>query len=316
MSSLVWSPVYRVLEDKLKAGDKLILLVVPFIKLEALKQLLWAAEKSPGLKIVVRWQEQDILAGVSDLEIYPFLKAQGITLYFNPDIHLKLYVFQSNAALNTSGNLTLSGLGYKEGGNVEVGNMVELLSDDWQRLFSIIDASTQVDDDVYNKLQEAVKHTPKAPPDSSRSLWPTFQRKQFTIQTLPATETPDQLIAYYLALKSQYTSEEERRFAHDLAIYKIEPGLEEATLRIRLAQAVRINPFVKEFIDELKSKNSMSFGLVTAWLHEKCEDVPVPYRWEIKDSVRILYNWLQFAFPEVTWDIPRHSQVIYWNRAS
>jgi hypothetical protein len=36
---LVWSPVYSVLEDRIKSGDDIILLIVPFIKLAARQQL-------------------------------------------------------------------------------------------------------------------------------------------------------------------------------------------------------------------------------------------------------------------------------------
>lgn len=42
------------------------------------------------------------------------------------------------------------------------------------------------------------------------------------------------------------------------------------------------------------------------------EDVPLPYRWEIKDNTRIFYNWLAHFFDEITWDRPNYSQVIYW----
>jgi hypothetical protein len=316
MSALVWNPVYCVLEEKLKAGDKLILLVVPFIKIEAIKQLLWAAETSTFLKVVVRWRPGDLIAGVTDLEIYPFLKAKNIPLYYHRDIHLKLYAFESNTAFNTSGNLTLSGLGYSDKGNIEVGSIVDLAAEDWRQLFGIIEGSTQVDDDVYAAFQNALSLSPGPSEKLASFAWPEFPRKLFTIQSLPATESPNGFLAEYLGSTSgNLTPEEYRRFAHDLAIYQIPSGLTEPALSQSLVAAVQRQPFIASFVNELKINGSMRFGAVTEWIHSNCEDVPVPYRWEVKDSVRILFNWLQFAYPEITWDTPRYAQVIYWKHS-
>jgi len=126
MSQLVWSPVYKVLEDRINANDDIILILVPFAKLAALQQLHWVHSSKVKLKVICRWRPEDIVAGVSDLEVFNYLKESGSQLFINPDIHLKLYVFASNTAFNTSGNMTLRGLGYSESANIEVGNMVAL----------------------------------------------------------------------------------------------------------------------------------------------------------------------------------------------
>jgi len=316
VSALVWSPVFRVLEDRLKSGDKLLLIVVPFIKVEALKQLMWVTDVCPSLKVVVRWRPGDLIAGVSDLNIYPFLKEHGVPLYFNRNIHLKLYAFESNDAFSTSGNLTLKGLGYTQKGNIEVGNMVSLSPRDWEELFGIIDGSTQVDDAVYAAFLKALEGAPKVGGNPDAVPWPTFPRKLFTIQTLPASETPEALMEYYVNPNRHIGGPEEfRRFSHDLAIYQVPTGLASQDLTLYLAAAFKRHPFISSFVSELQRRSSMSFGAVTAWIHSNCEDVPVPYRWAIKDSVRILFNWLQFAYPEITWDTPRYAQVIYWLRS-
>ena len=81
-----------------------------------------------------------------------------------------------------------------------------------------------------------------------------------------------------------------------------------------MGAAFRATPFVSAFVAHLKSERSLHFGAVNAWIHQQCEDVPLPYRWEIKDNTRIFYNWLAHFFDEITWDRPNYSQVIYWNR--
>src|SRR5208283_3892967 len=142
-TALVWSPVFRVLEDRIKGGDDIILILVPFAKLAALKQLHWVHANKAKLKVVCRWRPEDLVCGASDVDVFTYLKESGCQLYINQDIHLKLYVFGSNAAFNTSGNLTLRGLGYADQANIEVGNMVELTPADWARIFRIIDGSHQ-----------------------------------------------------------------------------------------------------------------------------------------------------------------------------
>jgi len=316
MSSLIWSPVYRALERQLETGDKLALLVVPFIKVEALKQLMWATSVSKNLKVVVRWLPQDLIAGVSDLEVYPFLKSQNIPLYFNNQIHLKLYTFESNLAFNTSGNLTLRGLGYAEHGNIEVGNLVTLDLDDWAQLYTIIDQSIQVDDHVHQDLSDALNRSDKPPLPSPTVSWPKFERKSFSIQRFPATESPEVFMKLLgdrstLALNSDNF----RRFAHDVALLRVPVGLSDQDLSQHLQASIKADEFIQSFVSELRKQRSMRFGAVTDWIHKNCEDVPVPYRWEIKESVRIMYDWLVFAFEEITWDTPgAKSQVIYWDK--
>jgi hypothetical protein len=312
-NSLTWSPVYRVIEDRLKTKDDLSLLIVSFIKIEALTQLLWVADQCKNLKVIVRWRIQDVVSGASDLEIFPFLRDKKIPLYFNEKIHLKLYIFESNVAFNTSGNLTLKGLGYSANGNVEVGSMVTLTEADWQAIYELTEQSTPVDEAIYQQMMETVKNVPKQAMPVSLPPWPAFPRKTFTIQAFPGTEDPETLIKYYLSTaRGAYSGEDQQRAIHDLVTLKMPQGLDQAAALKHAQETFLQTPFVAAFVDELKIRKSMSFGAVSDWVHTKCEDVPVPYRWEIKDSVRRLYNWLAAANPSITWDRPRYSMVIYW----
>lgn len=314
MSNLVWSPVYRVLEKSIQEGDDLILIVVPFVKLDALKQLHWVQNRRVRVKVICRWRPEDLLTGSSDVEVFPYLKANGCELFLNPDIHLKLYIFASNLTFNTSGNLTLRGLGYSEHPNVEVGNMVTLTAEDWSRIYRIVESSRQVDDILYQRFkvfveQRATESSVFSPPDL---LGPT---KLYTIASLPATETPANLASFYSnAADPRNAPEDVRRGVHDLVIFKIPENLSRTEFEVRLGQAFRQTPFVRDFVHHLRTEGSLRFGAVTDWIHQKCEDVPLPYRWEIKDNARIFYNWLAHFFPEITWDRPKHSQVIYWQR--
>jgi hypothetical protein len=300
------------LEERILGGDETSFLIVPFIKVDALRQLHWVHARKKPFNVICRWRPGDLLSGACDVEVFTYLKESGCPLYVNNDIHMKLYVFESNTAFNTSANLTLRGLGYGRPANIEVGSMVALNSGDWERIHRILLASRQVDDAVYARAKDFVDNNPR--PGLGPAQVSFFDRpKVFTIGSLPATATPDQLAAFYFTPEATtHTPEDVRRATHDLVVFDIPPGLTNQEFQGRLGDAFRRSPFVVEFIEFLKSEGNLRFGAVNDWLHQKCEDVPLPYRWEIKQNTAIFYDWLAYFVPGVSWHRPNYSQVIYW----
>ncbi len=312
-TGLIWGPVCQPLQEYLLSGDRLLLLISPFISLDALRRFLQNTQGHNEIKVVTRWRPEDLVSGVSDIAIYPYLKERRIPLYINHDIHLKLYIFSSNNAFSTSGNLTLRGFGYSEQSNIEVGGFVQLTQADWSRIYALIKISKQVDEDMYQRCKRYIESCPKVvksatpPPD----LYGT--PKSYTLSTLPAMETPIKLAEYYIdPNRPGYSAEEIRRATHDIVIFAIPPGLSNAELDNQLSDSFRRTPFVIEFVELLKTEKSLRFGAVNDWIYRMCEDVPLPYRWDIKENTRIFYNWLERYFTEIVWDRPNHSQVIYW----
>lgn len=312
MSILAWSPICHVLEKQIQSGDDLILLIVPFIKVDALRELHEVHKNKVKLRVICRWRPEDIVSGASDIDVFSYLREIDSQLYLNNDIHLKLYVFNSNTAFNTSGNLTLRGLGYSEKSNIEAGNLVTLTEFDWVKIYRIIDTSHLVDDALYSKYKAFLDQQPKTkPPAYPSDLFPVV--KKYTISSLPATENPVKLSDYYFnPTEADFTLEEVRRALHDLVVFDIPQGLNETEFWQRLGKNFRNSSFVKDFVEILKLNQSMHFGAVNDWIHQKCEDVPLPYRWEIKENTHIFYDWLARFIPEISWDRPNYSQVIYW----
>jgi hypothetical protein len=70
--------------------------------------------------------------------------------------------------------------------------------------------------------------------------------------------------------------------------------------------------FGRTVVDHLKRRTNPRSGAVNSWIHEKCEDVPLPYRWEIKENTHIFCNWLAHFIPETTWDGPHYFQMTRW----
>ena len=316
MSRLVWQPIHEAISNRSRSGDRLFWIVAPFVKLDALERLFESTRPDAGLKLVCRWRPDDLIAGVSDLEVFHYLGSKNCELYVNERIHMKLYVFESNTAVSTSANLTLRGLGYVDidRANIEVGSDVELNATDWVNLYSVVRGSRLMTSEIYARFEEYVRANPPPPPTPAAPdlLGPA---KRFTLASLPATERPEQLADFYFDPRaSRDGSEAVRRAFLDLANFGIPPGLSRVEFENVLGSAFRVNPFVLEFVEYLRAEKSLRFGAVNDWIHKKCEDVPLPYRWEIKSNTHAFYNWLTHFFPEVTWDRPHHSQVIYWAR--
>jgi hypothetical protein len=315
MSNLIWQPIHASIDEHARLGERLFWIVAPFVKLDALERLFDSTRPEPGLKVVCRWQPGDLVSGVSDLEVYGYLKERGCELYVHQQIHMKLYVFESNIAVSTSGNLTLHGLGYADlaRANIEIGSSVELTTTDWTNLYRVARGSRRMTEELYRRFEEYVNANPLCPPTSEPPdlLGPA---KQFTLASLPATDSPDELVQFYFnPTLPPVTPEVARRAYQDLATFVISPGLTRTAFDIVLGDAFRKSPFVLAFVDTLRAEKSLRFGAVNNWIHEKCEDVPLPYRWEIKTSTHAFYNWLVHFFPEITWNRPNYTQVIQWN---
>ena len=314
---LIWSPVATKLEERLAKGEELKLIIVPFIKVNALIHVLKSQPSLLGLKVVVRWRPEDLLAGVSDLEAYEYLKSRGCALFLNSRIHLKLYIFGNNTALCTSANLTMKGLGLIPTSNIEAGCSVELGTDDWRAIYALLGESRLVNDEVYAYYKAFLAKLPKAHPLDIPPLQ-LPRSKIFTIASLPATNSPREFMEYH---ENRATAKADpelvRRAAHDETLFLVPPGISGDELREWLSKRFRCTPFVSKFVEFLKVTGSLRFGAANDWIHSNCEDSPLPYRWELKESTHILYNWLAaFYGPNISWSVPgKHSQVIVWRNS-
>ena len=137
----------------------------------------------------------------------------------------------------------------------------------------------------------------------------------FTIGSLPAVASPKHLAEFYFSPNTKdHTPEDVRRATHDLVTFDIPFGLTPVQFEQQLGESFRKAPFVAAFLEFLKAEGSLRFGAVNEWIHQRCEDVPLPYRWQIKENTAIFYDWLAHFVPGVTWDRPNYSQVIYWQK--
>lgn len=317
MAYLVWQPIGLFLEEVLGGKDAPLLFIVPFIQRRAIARMLDACRDTDQLKVVTRWRAGDILSGVSDLGVYDELRERRIPLYVNDRIHLKLLVLNSNECFAGSANLTDAGLGYAQHQNIELGCRSLLESRDWGHVFRIVEESALVDDTVFEQAKRFVAENETQPEETLATKPFTHPQKEFSLNALPATADPLRLEQFFCSTSQSHDDPEtERRALHDLVVFDIAEDTPSDSFRAVLGERFRAKPFVRAFVGYLESKCRLRFGEANAWIHSHCSDVPLPYRWQIKENTHILYDWLAFFYDEIKWRVPgRRSQVIFWEPA-
>lgn len=267
--------------------------------------------------MITRWSARDILARVSDLSIYPYLKKRRVPLYVHSSIHLKLFVFDTAVAFHTSGNITQRGLGTSPRANVEIGCLVELQRRDWEHIYGILQRSVRVDDAVCERAIEYLRANEQESSVAPLLRLEPMQDKEFSVLSLPASEHPEQLYSVCLDATNGVDTEQAQgdvaaACAHDLILYHVPEGLDRQAFFDTLKQHFRSHPFVLAIVRFIREHKSARFGLVNEWLQRECSDKPTPYRWELKRNTRILYTWLEYFFDEISWDRPNYSMVLRW----
>jgi phosphatidylserine/phosphatidylglycerophosphate/cardiolipin synthase-like enzyme len=309
MANLIWNPLIDYLEDTV--GGRLFELIAPYCQLSALKHCV----KNLGRPSVVitSWKIPDLAKHIGNLDVYPELKSLGVPLYINSTLHAKLFVFDDQTALCTSGNITSRGLGLSENQNIECGSHVTLDLEDQSSLRQLRDNSIKVDDARYEKFKSELEKfdlSDEEEYDGHDDLY-KVEEDAYLISSLPATKSPESFIHTILRSQNLNTPEWQAEL-HDQCTFNVNPELKEEQLHANLQAAFRAQPFVQDIYAKIKAKKSMSFGAVTEFVQRTCRDVPMPYRRDIKETVNTLYNWLAYFYEELYWDRPNYSQVIYY----
>lgn len=284
-----------------------------YIKLETLKLLI--DNQSNVNSVFVRWEPKDIIQCSSDLEIYPYLKSKGITLFRNSRLHLKAYLDDYKKCFLTSANISSRALNIPSFNNYnhEIGAIVENLDIEDKLYFNIIESdSTLITDNIYKQLIEQLPERKiDFPNEKDFEIKIITPDKDFLISSLPLTRSIDLFCKIYEDNKT--ASEIELNcLLHDLALYKIPLGLSKEVLIEKLTDAFFKHKFINAFLENLKSTNEIYFGRAKAWIHENCADVPLPRRWEITENIQILYSWLvELGNGKYNIDRPNYSERLF-----
>jgi hypothetical protein len=279
-----------------------------FLKEDVLIELKSLIPTGGKIKVLTRWQLGDLIAGASDLLAYEICKKNGWQFHIKLNFHGKVFLVPNSGILVGSANPTLSGFGLKPNSNSEVGTIVNLTSNNIDVVNNLFNKSTLVDDGLYEKLKVIVNSHKD---NKERIVWPKsilnqIENNDFSDEKLFTTEcfiTDGVEILRELNFHGPHIQA-------DLSLLGIY-GETDKDLAVELFLDTKIYKWLNAVI--MKNGGSMSFGGVTAALHNALLDDPTPYRSEVKKLVQNIFSWISIVGVNrsgIELIKPNHAQVL------
>lgn len=291
---------------RLVRGRRDIVLAAPFVKAHVLMRLLQAMEADAKLTLVTRWRLEEIAAGVSDLAVFPLIKArQGAVLKLLTSLHAK-YFRADDACLVGSANLTGAALGWTRPVNLEL--LIEVpaanpkLSAFEQE---VMQSSFDADENLYSLMVKASEDLPPPPKNTIQFEVTTSEDSKDSFPAdfegwRPTLRQPVELYRAYRG-DADLTGASQAAAELDLAILDLPTGLTETTFNSVLAVRLLQHPEVRA-IDRFVVK-PRRFGEVQAMLAGRGAEDPA-HAWQT--WMRWLLRFLPSRYASET---PRHSEI-------
>lgn len=291
----------------LKSNINYDILFSPYVKLEALKKVITSKTIQ---KIVVAWNKEDLIKGVSDLEVYNYCKENNIELYRNPKIHLKVFWDGEQNIILGSANVTQKGLGLVENCNHELSVKLDSVNDStFHYLNTILNDSILITDDIFKQIKSQLENTEIEIPSIQNFDLITESMDYFRLSQLPQSFSPEYLLA---VVKSDPDNEIDKLCSeNDLKIYRVNYHNDVQFLE-DLKTEFNQHPFIVKFKNHIESVESERYGGVVRWIQDNCKDVPIPRSFELKSDgiINILYRWI--CYFDHTFEViqPNYSEII------
>lgn len=218
-----------------------VVIIAPFIKMDALRSLLNVIPVSSHLRCVTRWIPREVAQGISDVQVFDALAERGnATVSLVDNLHAKMYI-AGERCLVGSANLTLAGLGERgEHSNIEV-----LVETDTQDLgiLSTLDQIALVERIATREIAESARLLAE-----SLSGMVTL-KNQGTLPWFPGSRTPEQAFRVYSIPQTGFVSMAERILRRDVALSDIQPGLDDSQFRDAIRELLYTIPIAQNILD-------------------------------------------------------------------
>lgn len=324
-SHLCWSPLIDSLSDYASKDAPINIIVAPFIQLKALELLFQRINVSNNLRVLTRWNKNDLKSGVSDPGVFKKLNSRGGKLYINKNLHSKIYLQEDGWALVGSGNLTEAGLGMSHDlYQIETGVFVKFTALDQLRISSLFEDADIVTDDIYNLAVDLAN----GEESSEKEACDELLHRKFRLADLPISKSPRQLWEAYM---KGYPKENGDTIGHDAWLdilrYRIPFSLKnqnefEAILKKEFLSRPIVSKILK-FIEDYTPIGMGAFnpsyeGVQNGAIRKLLDDKVETDRYELSLRINNLQSWLPFCKPQIEIDvsIPGRgaSRVFYWRK--
>lgn len=291
-----------------------ILVISAYLTVNGLRALLADVCPSNRVRILVRWQPNDLVTGASDLASFDFANERGWEFFASPSLHAKAFVFGEAAIFMGSANLTSNGftLGSNRG-NIEMLTQVPINAPNIALLRRVFTDCLRVDVGLVEQIRTWLASQTMPIVDNMRVLgpaWPLEARARALRQQVLSSLTVSECFmtdgSWLYTSRDRHTSQSDAQ-RHDLSLL----GQRKSTQPTQMTHAFRETKIFQWLEQQLTCapNQELYFGAISAALHEALIDDPRPYRRDVKTLVVHLLAWLK-AVPDcgVQVDRPNHSE--------
>jgi hypothetical protein len=288
-------------------AERDVLLVAPFMKLSILRRLLEHVDGSVDIGVVTRWRPEEIVAGVSDLEVWPLVRdTPRCRLYLCNDLHAKLYCADAECLVG-SANLTGKALGMGIAPNLELLVPLPRSIPAVQAFESALHARlVEVDEDLYRTTCDLVRLLLVDAPPVTLELEPGTP-SEFAIRLdlwRPTSRQPEDLWLFYRGDSDELAAGARHSAAMDLEALDLPANLGDASFCVAVAARLLAMPLVSE-VDRFVGVRDRRFGEVQELLEKQLPGSDGVRDWQT------LFRWLMHFLPNrYVYRRPRHSELI------
>jgi len=296
-----------------------VVLVAPFVKAFVLKELLARIPIDITVRCVTRWQPEEILRGVSDLEIWFLIKKRPrSSLLLRPDLHAKFYRADEKCLVG-SANLTVKALGWSNSPNFEL--LVPLMASEPtlktfetqlfsgcvqvnQSLFEQMSATVQLLAEKYPDLSPFASNTP----DASQEETFASDEKVLVEAWLPKLRNPQELYLAYSGQQEKLTTVARKAATSDLLSLPTISNLPKTAFEACIGTLLLQKPIVQKvdaFV-ETPQRFSAVRNLLTSLPCASLSNFDADRAWQT------LMRWLLHFLPHrYALSVPNYSEIFY-----
>lgn len=295
MAILFSNEILNSIKKELRLASDSVQIITAYCKETSLQYLDECINKNvKNKRLLIRFRMDDILKGSTDFSVVESALKNGWEVFVRFDLHAKTYVVDNKRGFVGSANLTNSGLSIGKNGNMEIATLVEMESQDLEKINNLFNGAIRVSSELIKSMREQLDAVNRSQ-NSENYHWDKTIMTLFNprVETLFSYEMPEDFELkngeYFSFLDQIYTGDREQ-----------------------LKLSLRWSNAYLWLIETLKANDRrMFFGELSAKLHDALVTDPKPYRREVKQMLANLLMLVEtLEMEEIEIDRPNYSQRI------
>jgi len=304
----MWNSIDENLVDRLKLAaseaQDTVVLVAPFMTRHAFKVVFSCLRPSVKLIVVTRWNYLDIVAGVSDPNIWLDVKDRpNSTMYLSQPLHAKYFRFDESTMVGST-NLTRPGIQVARPYNIEILAEIEVPISARKFENDLLASAVEVDETLYHDalkiLSEQHKNIDNVEEEhgSDSDLYPVW---------IPFLRNPSSLWLAYSQQFDLMTHSEREHAAVDLTMWSIPLNLEKDMFENVVRSELLHTPMMSKIDKVLETPQR--FGAIRDLIRRQY--AIQEYERDSSEAWQSGMRWLLYFFPDrYIRSVPRHSEVM------